>query len=132
MLCAVGPIWLVSEVGDAYAGLRSNGRPPAGAVWAAWAGNWVWVPALCLVGIFLLLLFPDGHLPSRRWRPVVWSGAFGTVLTIVSTAVDPARLEGGHANPLGTSGQFAELISASGLSLSSSRSWLRRRLSSCD
>jgi hypothetical protein len=25
-----------------------------------------------LLGIYLILLFPDGKLPSRRWRPLAW------------------------------------------------------------
>jgi hypothetical protein len=28
--------------------------------------------------IILVLLFPDGHLPSRRWRPVLCSGAWSS------------------------------------------------------
>ncbi len=32
---------------------------------------------------FFLLLFPDGKLPSRRWRPVAWIGAIGIVLMVV-------------------------------------------------
>ena len=28
--------------------------------------NWLWVPAVGFVGTYLLLLFPDGKLPSRR------------------------------------------------------------------
>ena len=36
---------------------------------------------------FLFLLFPDGHLPSRRWRPAAWlAGAAMVVLTVASTA----------------------------------------------
>lgn len=32
---------------------------------------------------FFLLLFPDGRLPSRRWRPVAWVAAAGVVLMAV-------------------------------------------------
>jgi hypothetical protein len=35
----------------------------------AWVGNWVWVPFHACIAL-LLLLFPDGRLPSPRWRPV--------------------------------------------------------------
>jgi hypothetical protein len=42
----------------------------------SWLGNWAWAPGLGLLMTFALLLFPDGRLPSRRWRPVAWlSGA---------------------------------------------------------
>jgi hypothetical protein len=33
------------------------------------------------------LLFPDGRLPSRRWRPVAWLSAIPIVVIPVSTAV---------------------------------------------
>jgi two-component system, NarL family, sensor kinase len=29
-----------------------------------------WIPAVVPLVTFALLLFPDGRLPSRRWRPV--------------------------------------------------------------
>jgi signal transduction histidine kinase len=37
---------------------------------AAWTAAWAWVPELA-VPVFLPVLFPDGRLPSRRWRPFV-------------------------------------------------------------
>ncbi len=42
-----------------------------GSAWAPWLLDVVSTPAFPLV-ILLLLLFPDGHLLSARWRPVVW------------------------------------------------------------
>ncbi len=44
---------------------------------AEWADNWLWVQ-LGVMLTFTFLLFPDGHLPSRRWRPVAWGSAFFT------------------------------------------------------
>lgn len=35
----------------------------------------LWVPIFGPVGTFLLLLFPDGHLPSSRWRGLAWLSA---------------------------------------------------------
>jgi hypothetical protein len=42
-------------------------------------GEVAWAGALPLVSL-LLLLFPHGRLPSRRWRPVVWLIGAGVVL----------------------------------------------------
>jgi signal transduction histidine kinase len=40
---------------------------------ALWVDTWAWVPALCLGGFILPLVFPDGRLLSRRWRPALWA-----------------------------------------------------------
>jgi hypothetical protein len=39
---------------------------------SAWFANWAWqtIPGAALA--FILLLFPDGRLASRRWRPAAW------------------------------------------------------------
>ena len=49
---------------------------------ASWLGIWTWVPGFVLVFV-LVLLFPDGSLPSRRWRPVLWLAAVAAVLMAV-------------------------------------------------
>jgi signal transduction histidine kinase len=43
--------------------------------WAAWFAQWTWLPAIGFIPTFLFLLFPDGHLPSRRWRLIAWIAA---------------------------------------------------------
>jgi hypothetical protein len=52
---------------------------------------------------FLLLLFPNGHLASRRWRVVAWAAAVDLALVWVVAAFKPGPLEGliGVSNPLG-------------------------------
>ncbi len=46
------------------------GSLPGGA-WVAWLSSGIWHPAFGLF-VFAFLLFPDGRLPSARWRPVAW------------------------------------------------------------
>ena len=45
---------------------------------------------------FLLLLFPTGRLPSRRWRPVAWiAAASGTVLIVLDLFFESPDKVGG-------------------------------------
>ncbi|MCD6022268.1 MAG: histidine kinase [Actinomycetia bacterium] len=64
-----------------------------------------WVPVVVLPVTFLLLLFPDGHLPSPRWRWFAWSLGVGLTLLYFATLLDPAPLSESIAptepNPLG-------------------------------
>jgi hypothetical protein len=50
--------------------VTAPGSVPGGE-WAAWLGAW---SLACTIGIpaLIFLLFPDGHLLSPRWRPLVW------------------------------------------------------------
>jgi hypothetical protein len=52
----------------------------------SWLGAWAWIPGALLLTTFALLLFPDGRLPSPRWRPVAWFSAL-PLLIVVSDAI---------------------------------------------
>jgi len=53
----------------------------------SWAGVWAWAPGYVLLLTLSVLLFPDGRLPSPRWRPLVWLIGVSLVLIIVPMAV---------------------------------------------
>jgi hypothetical protein len=69
-----------------YALLANPGALPLGPE-ASWLGQWIWAPGLGLILVFLPLLFPDGHPPSHRWRPVGWLGGLSIGLTVVSSTI---------------------------------------------
>src|SRR4029450_11086737 len=66
---------------------RTAPSPAPGGGLAVWVNQWAWAPGLGLLLTFVPLLFPDGRLPSRRWRPVAWLSAIPIVVIPVSTAV---------------------------------------------
>jgi hypothetical protein len=97
-----------------YALLAQPGSLPAGQA-AAWVSSWLWVPftALCA---YLVLLFPDGRLPSGRWRSFAWLVGIAAIVGVAVQALLPVPtcevcpIE----NPLGIEGleSVAELVDA--------------------
>ncbi|HEY8754867.1 MAG TPA: sensor histidine kinase [Candidatus Dormibacteraeota bacterium] len=99
-------------VEDQYARFALLTHPGAvpGAVWAEWLGSFTSV-AIFPAGavMWLLLLLPDGHLPSQRWRTLLILGALDTAVIAASSALAPGPLQFGASaanypdldNPLG-------------------------------
>jgi len=57
--------------------------------WGVWLNTWSWVFGWFGMITFLLLLFPNGHLPSPRWRIVGWAAAAAMVGQTVTGIFDP-------------------------------------------
>jgi signal transduction histidine kinase len=64
-----------------------------------------WVPVVVLPVTFLLLLFPDGHLPSPRWRWFAWAVGIGLAVVYVAILFDPRTFDDSPVpdlpNPIG-------------------------------
>ena len=56
--------------------------------------------------LFLVLLFPDGRLPSRRWRPLAWAMGVFLATTLVVGALSPGPFPEfpSASNPFGVEG----------------------------
>jgi len=101
ILCAVGFASAVAGFGQDYASYALLDRQewlPGGLV-MGWLGSWPWYIAFGLIVTFLLLLFPDGRLPSRRWRPVAWAAAVNMAVITVWAAFAPRPFEGPPGMP---------------------------------
>ena len=98
LLLAV-PLWAAFGfvAGDyaTYALVTAPGALPFGRA-AAWVDRWAIAPTLS-IPILLFLLFPDGRVPSRRWRPVLWLACAAPALTALLFALTPGRMTGAFA-----------------------------------
>jgi hypothetical protein len=65
-------------------------------------GNTIW-PLNLGLGTFLLFLFPNGRLPSTRWRFIFWLDVVVVALAVVMGLFQPGYLESHNRvwNPLG-------------------------------
>jgi uncharacterized membrane protein YhaH (DUF805 family) len=87
---------------------------PAGSldVLIAWAGAWAWGVGVGLA-VVTLLLFPDGHLPSRRWRPVLWVAVAGIVAFVLGAGFGSRTIgDSDVPNPFAVAGPPGEALGA--------------------
>jgi signal transduction histidine kinase len=96
LACAIGvlvPVYVAAQDYATY-GLYINPGALPGAAWAGWLRAWVWYPAFALLVVYLPLVFPDGRLPSPRWRLVAWinAGLIGVYVTVTALVKDPVHL----------------------------------------
>jgi hypothetical protein len=88
-----------------------HGGLPLG--WVAVLAQPGWAPAIVLVGL-AVLLFPDGALPSPRWRPVLWVYLAVAGLWMASAEVVSVGAVAGHHVRIDTSGGLLGLGSTTG------------------
>ena len=107
LMLGIGAVWAWSAASEGYilyAEVTRPGALPRPDLVAA-LSSWLWVPAIGLMGVFLVLLFPDGRLPSPRWRPVAWVATAAIVAGSARGLFLPGVIEDtsveGLRNPLG-------------------------------
>ena len=103
LFCAIGLTFGVSHFSAeyaAYALLAPSGSLPGGEA-LAWLTSWVWVGGLGLI-VYLDLLFPNGRLPSARWRWFARFTAISLLPAAILAALSPGQiLSSTLHNPLG-------------------------------
>jgi signal transduction histidine kinase len=99
---AIGWLFLASALTWGFAGVATGiaGLGAAGAIainervlFADWLGTWLFIPGIYVPVTFLFLLFPDGHLPSRRWLWVATIASVGVAVVTLESALGPGPLE---------------------------------------
>jgi hypothetical protein len=96
----IGVVLPVQSLGALYYehSVLAGGWP--GARWAAWLSDWSSLPVFPTgLALFAFLLFPDGRLPSPRWRPVAWAAAVQVAVMVVLTLLDPTPIDVGGGFP---------------------------------
>lgn len=111
----IGWLFLVAGLGLGVSGFSNQyalhalvaypGSWPAGRAFA-WLSNWTWLLPVSMLG-FLLLLFPTGHVRSRRWRPAAWFAGGAFALATLWLLIAATRL---WAHPFTSSGQLTGLM----------------------
>jgi hypothetical protein len=120
IFCTVGLVTGLDALALGYAefwlasgwGSRSFGET------VAWFGTWAWIVQTVALA-FLLLLFPDGRLPSPRWRPAAWCAGLGISGVVVSYALDAGPLADFPqvVNPYGVDSPLVRIVGIAGVLL---------------
>jgi hypothetical protein len=107
----------LAELFQAYGARAEQHGLPAGEV-AVWVTTWIWILTDALLAL-VLLRFPDGRLPSRRWRIVPMLAFAGCALAIPGQALSPRIGEAftGGRNPVAVQGPATDVLFGLGTAL---------------
>src|SRR5215204_5350837 len=121
LFCGIGLVASLNSLSGSYAvySLAGGYGPWNLAETAAWYASWSWTLWLYVPTTFLLLLFPDGRLPSPRWRPVGWCAALGVISFVAGYALEPGPLGDfpSITNPYGVDSPILDAIESAGFIL---------------
>jgi len=93
----------VAEALQAH-GLQAGADPGVLVGAAAVYDELIWLSFVIVPLTFVLLLFPDGRLLSRRWRPIAWCAGVGIAGVFISSSLAPDLLPASESarNPFAT------------------------------
>jgi hypothetical protein len=114
IMCLAGLAYAVGGVSVSYTeSTLADGDDDALLSFADWISGWVWMVGIGPAATFLLLLFPNGRLPSPSWRPVAWAAAGALCLMLPGLALTESPTgDPGPDNPIGVPG--AEVVAGIG------------------
>ena len=95
VLTAIGATWALASLGDMYTAwalVLHPGSLPGGEVVVA-VNSSMWLPPILLMGVYLILLFPDGRLPSPRWRILPWATLAVGVTGMLAISLFPGPID---------------------------------------
>jgi len=117
VLCGAGVHGGLMEMLAGWGQLSADEGLPAGGG-AEWFTSWAWTVNFA-AWIVVLLLFPDGRLPGRRWRFALGSVATGLILAAPAQALSTHNgpiFASGH-NPLGVDAPVVDVAFGGGMVL---------------
>ncbi|HZN43343.1 MAG TPA: ATP-binding protein [Actinomycetota bacterium] len=92
LLCSIATIFAITAFTDEFVSRQLMLGSETMLVPLAWLQTWLLVPGLVAVPL-VLLLFPNGHPPSPRWRPLVWATVILAAMASLGFIVSPEPLE---------------------------------------
>lgn len=110
-------LYIFAGLADTFVNSYTETATNGGVLLRLWitVGESLWAPGLGIGATLLLLLFPDGHLPAPRWRPLAWLASIVLILIPVAQILVPGRVQDYPVvNPVGIAGAAPVLESIVG------------------
>ena len=118
LLLFAGVLTAVSWGGGYYVGLDDYvgaGRLPF-EIPLAWMTGWLFTPTVGLMAVLVPMLYPTGHLPGPRWRPLAAFAIVAISISALATATAPGQMSNFDTiiNPVVPPQPLSDLIQALG------------------